>query len=118
MLEGFGDETRTRRFAPSGRVLRHDAGVGSHSGSEASSPFAISARSPARSSASRQPVSSNAVIRDAAAAGLKAVDAKDADALYKVIETIDVACESCHLQFWYPNDERAKAAARKQGIID
>ncbi len=57
-------------------------------------------------------------MQDAAAAGLKAVDAKDADALYKVIETIDVACESCHLQFWYPNDERAKEAARKQGIID
>ena len=33
------------------------------------------------------------------------------------LQKIDHACENCHLQYWYPNDERAKAAAamRKGG---
>jgi hypothetical protein len=57
-------------------------------------------------------------LQDVASAGLKAVDAKDAAALYKVIEDLDVACESCHLHYWYPNDERAKAAAKRQGVTD
>lgn len=57
-------------------------------------------------------------LQDAANAGLKAVDAKDSAALYKAIEKIDVACESCHLHYWYPNDERAKAAAKRQGVTD
>ena len=51
------------------------------------------------------------VLQDAAAAVLKAADAKDKKALFDSLQQIDHACENCHLQYWYPNDERAKAAA-------
>jgi len=55
-------------------------------------------------------------LQDAAAEALKAIDAKDKDALFHSIESIDKACEGCHLHYWYPNDERAKEAAKEQGI--
>jgi len=51
------------------------------------------------------------VLQDAAAAALKAADAKDKNALFDALQKIDHACENCHLQYWYPNDERARAAA-------
>src|SRR5215471_16794891 len=47
-------------------------------------------------------------LQDAATSVLKAVDAKDKDALFHAIEGIDKACESCHLHYWYPNDKRAQ----------
>lgn len=50
-------------------------------------------------------------LQDAAIVVLKAIDAKDKDALFKASEGIDLACENCHLRYWYPNDERAQAAA-------
>jgi hypothetical protein len=34
---------------------------------------------------------------------LKAIDARDVDAITEVGGAIDAACESCHVQFWYPN---------------
>jgi hypothetical protein len=40
-----------------------------------------------------------------------AADAKDKNALFDALQKIDHTCENCHLQYWYPNDERAKAAA-------
>jgi hypothetical protein len=45
---------------------------------------------------------------------LKAVDAKDKDALFHSIESIDKACENCHLHYWYPNDKRAQEAAKQE----
>src|SRR5437016_510907 len=51
------------------------------------------------------------VLQDAAMAVLKAADAKDKKALFDALQKVDRACENCHLQYWYPNDERAKAAA-------
>jgi hypothetical protein len=50
-------------------------------------------------------------LQDAATVALKAIDAKDKDALFQASEGIDRACENCHLRYWYPNDERAQAAA-------
>jgi cytochrome c556 len=55
-------------------------------------------------------------LQDAAAMALKAIEAKDKDALFHSIESIDKACEGCHLHYWYPNDERAQEAAKEQGI--
>ena len=55
-------------------------------------------------------------LKQAAALGLKAADARDVDGLFKAIVTIDHACESCHLHFWYPRDKRAQAAAREEGV--
>jgi hypothetical protein len=37
-------------------------------------------------------------------AGLKAVEAKDVEALSAASDQLDSACEACHLRFWYPND--------------
>jgi hypothetical protein len=57
-------------------------------------------------------------LQDAAAEILKAVEAKDKDALFHGIESIDKACESCHLHYWYPNDQAAQEAAKKSGLVD
>ena len=35
------------------------------------------------------------------------VDARDVDALFDAGSAIDVACENCHLEFWYPGDREA-----------
>jgi hypothetical protein len=40
------------------------------------------------------------------------------DALFHAIESIDKACESCHLHYWYPNDKRAQEAAKQDGLVD
>lgn len=42
---------------------------------------------------------------DATAPVLKAIDAKNAEALSDAEGEIDDACESCHLTFWYPNQK-------------
>lgn len=57
-------------------------------------------------------------LQDAAAEAMKAVDAKDKDALFRAIDHIDKACERCHLHYWYPNDQRARQAAKDDGITD
>jgi hypothetical protein len=57
-------------------------------------------------------------LQDAAALGMKAVDAKDKDALFRAIVGIDKACENCHLHYWYPNDKRAQEAAKEDGITE
>jgi hypothetical protein len=57
-------------------------------------------------------------LHDAAALAMKAVDAKDKDALLRAIDGIDKACENCHLHYWYPNDKRARQAAIEDHIVD
>jgi len=57
-------------------------------------------------------------LQDAAALALKAVDAKDKNALLHAIDAIDKACENCHLHYWYPNDKRARQAAKEDGVTD
>jgi hypothetical protein len=57
-------------------------------------------------------------LQDAASVALKAVDAKDKDALLLGLDGIDKACESCHLRYWYPRDKRAQEAAKQDGIIE
>jgi hypothetical protein len=42
------------------------------------------------------------VLHAAVLESVKAIDAKDKDALSNAGGTLDEACESCHLQFWYP----------------
>jgi len=44
-------------------------------------------------------------LRDAALASLEPVRAHDSSALFDVGDRIDRACESCHLEFWYPGDK-------------
>ncbi len=57
-------------------------------------------------------------LQDAASLAMKAVDAKDKDALLLGLDGIDKACESCHLHYWYPNDKRAQEAAKADGIVE
>jgi hypothetical protein len=57
-------------------------------------------------------------LQDGAEAALKAIDRKDKTALFHAIESIDRACESCHLRYWYPNDRRAQEAAKEQGLSE
>jgi hypothetical protein len=57
-------------------------------------------------------------LHDAALVAMKAVDAKDKDALFRSLNGIDKACESCHLHYWYPKDTRAQEAAKEDGITD
>ena len=57
-------------------------------------------------------------LKEAATIVMQAVDAKDKDALWLSLNTIDRACEGCHVRYWYPNDERAVEAAREAGIIE
>ena len=42
-------------------------------------------------------------LHQAGHAALKAIDARDPYALFDVGEHIELACESCHSQYWYPN---------------
>jgi cytochrome c556 len=43
------------------------------------------------------------VLHEAAMEALRAIDARNIDGISDAGGTIDAACESCHLQFWYPN---------------
>jgi len=55
-------------------------------------------------------------LKDAAGVAIKAVDAKDPLALMTALDSIDKACESCHLRYFYPKDKRARQAAKEDGI--
>lgn len=52
-------------------------------------------------------------LNDAAMKALAAIDARNADALSDAGESIDEACEQCHLKYWYPPNaaELSKAGA-------
>lgn len=40
----------------------------------------------------------------AGSAALAAIDARDAQRVFEVGEQIEQACETCHRQYWYPNE--------------
>ena len=40
---------------------------------------------------------------DTSMEALKAIDAKDAQALVDIGGRMDMACENCHMTYWYPN---------------
>ncbi len=44
-------------------------------------------------------------LQDAAVLALEAIDAKNAEALVDAGGKIDIACENCHLKYWYPNQK-------------
>jgi hypothetical protein len=44
-------------------------------------------------------------LHDVAQSVLEVVDRKDAQKLFDVGEDIDKACENCHRQYWYPNEQ-------------
>lgn len=48
------------------------------------------------------------VLHEAAMEALRAIDARKLDGISDAGGTIDAACEGCHLQFWYPNQQLPK----------
>jgi cytochrome c556 len=56
-------------------------------------------------------------LHDAASIVMRAIDAKDKDALLNGLTGIDLACEGCHVRYWYPNDRRAVQDAKEAAIL-
>ena len=46
-------------------------------------------------------------LQDTGVAALKAIDAKDTEALSNAGGDIDMACETCHTKYWYPNKKQS-----------
>jgi hypothetical protein len=44
-------------------------------------------------------------LHDAGVATLQAIDNKDAQKVFELGEQIEMACENCHKQYWYPNEK-------------
>ena len=44
-------------------------------------------------------------LHDAAMATYRAAEAKDADKVFELGESIENACEGCHSTYWYPNEK-------------
>ena len=58
-------------------------------------------------------------LRTAALEAIQMVKARDADAVINAGTRIDRACESCHLEYWYPGDRKAvEADAKKKVTFD
>ena len=67
----------------------------------------------------KDPVLWNAKIealRNVALATLEAVNRKDVDALLQAGADLDVACEECHLEYWYPGDRATVLQERKARV--
>jgi len=45
-------------------------------------------------------------LHDAVMVSLRAIEARDKEAIMESGDAIDRACESCHLKYWYPEDEQ------------
>ena len=48
-------------------------------------------------------------LHDATMEAFKAIEAKDSEGLLNAGDGIDNACEKCHLEYWYPNENKPAA---------
>ena len=55
-------------------------------------------------------------LREAALKTVKVAKARDAEALFDVGSEVDKACESCHLEYWYPGDRKAVLEDQKKRV--
>jgi hypothetical protein len=55
-------------------------------------------------------------LRTVAVASLAPIRAHNTDALFQIGADIDRACESCHLEFWYPGDKKAVLEDQKKRV--
>ena len=53
-------------------------------------------------------------LRNVALSVIEIADKRDAKELFEVGETLDQACEACHLEYWYPGDRKAVEEDRRQ----
>ena len=51
-------------------------------------------------------------VRNVALAALDAVNKKDVNALFEAGGNLDIACEECHLEYWYPGDKATVLSER------
>jgi cytochrome c556 len=56
-------------------------------------------------------------LRDQALKVLDIVKARDADKLFEAGSNIDKACETCHLEYWYPGDREAVLKDRNSKVF-
>ena len=45
-------------------------------------------------------------LQDAAVQTLALIEKKDAKGLFEFGGALDMACENCHLEYWYPDDKK------------
>ena len=58
-------------------------------------------------------------LRNAALAAFEVANKKDLKELFQAGEDLDMACEGCHLEYWYPGDRKAvEDDARQRARID
>jgi hypothetical protein len=55
-------------------------------------------------------------LRDASLESLKIAKARDVNGLFDAGSKIDAACESCHLEYWYPGDKKAVLADQQKRV--
>src|SRR5215831_5136073 len=53
-------------------------------------------------------------LRNAAKEVMDVADKRDVKELFELSETLDKACESCHLEYWYPGDRKAVEEDERQ----
>jgi hypothetical protein len=46
-------------------------------------------------------------LKTAALEAVQVAKARDFEGLFKAGDTVDKACEACHLEYWYPGDREA-----------
>ena len=57
------------------------------------------------------------LLRDEALKVLAIADARDGSKLFQAGSDIDKACETCHLEFWYPGDRAAVLRDRNSKVF-
>jgi hypothetical protein len=58
-------------------------------------------------------------LRNAALEVLAIADKRDVKSLFEASADVDMACEGCHLEYWYPGDRKAvEEDARQKARID
>jgi hypothetical protein len=58
-------------------------------------------------------------LRNAALEVMEIADKRDVKSLFEASADVDMACEACHLEYWYPGDRKAvEEDARQKARID
>lgn len=53
-------------------------------------------------------------LHDAVMPVLQSIEAKDAQKLFELGADIEMACENCHMQYWYPNEKVSPLPSERQ----
>ena len=104
-----------RPIAPPGTVAPRPAGEPLDQARDKAAPELSPAEIEAKVNANRALWNEYADgLRKVALASLASVKARNVEALFQIGGDIDKACESCHLEFWYPGDKDAVLADQRK----